>query len=219
MVTRENGLEWKKCKYLGSMLDTEADITRRKQQSMISFNQMKSKLQSSELSLSVRMRLFCCYVTSVFMYNSEIWRLTKKLENDIDVFHRRLLRKVLNIRYPFIISNKDLYERTNEKTWSSTILHRRLSWTGHLLRLKEETPAWLAFKESNKTSVRKGQGNKLTYNKLVDNDLRKVNNNISIINSNIRLLARNQGFWRSEVVGKSTAIANKCLRRSMMLIN
>jgi len=155
----------------------------------MTFNKMKSKLQSRKLSLHVRMRLFNCYITSIFLYNSELWVLTKRLENEIDIFQRNLLRKILNIYYPYVITNVDLYRRTKEKLWSSNIKTRRLRWTGHLLRLNEQTPAYSAFNESRKINLRQGQGNRLTWNKMIEKDLNELDTNISLKNTNIKLLA------------------------------
>ena len=100
---------WKKCKYLGTMLDTSTDIQRRKSLTYVAFNKYKKILTKRSLPLTLRMRLFEVYATSIFMYNSELWTLTKSEEKKIDAFHRSFLRQILNKRYPNIISNKNLY--------------------------------------------------------------------------------------------------------------
>ena len=102
-----DGIEesWKKCKYLGSYLDTTADFIRRKQLSNAAYSTYKITLESKKLKLKTRIRLFQAYVESIFLYNSELWTANKKLENDIDVFQRNLLRKILQIHYPHTISN------------------------------------------------------------------------------------------------------------------
>ena len=56
--------DWKKCKYLGTILDTEADIERRKNLTYISINTCRN------LSLYLRIRLFDVYATSIFKYKS-----------------------------------------------------------------------------------------------------------------------------------------------------
>ena len=114
--------EWRKCKYLGSLLGTEEDIKHRKQMTMTVFHKMQSKLQSKKISFTIRMKLFRTYITSVFLYNSELWTLTKKLENEIDVFQRNILKKIMKIKYPIIIKNDELYDRTNETPWSKVII-------------------------------------------------------------------------------------------------
>ena len=145
-ISSKSGDDWKQCKYLGSYLDTDSDILRRKQLSYAAFNQLKTKLTSRKLSLKVRMRLFNVYVTSIFLYNSELWTITKKIENTIDVFHRLLLRNILGRHYPNNISNIDLYRITKETSWTEVIRLRRLRWLGHMLRLDIDTPCNLALK-------------------------------------------------------------------------
>ena len=86
--------------------------------------------------------------SSVYLYNSELWTLNKTMNEKIDSFHRRLLRKVLNVKWPRIIRNNVLYEAAKVEKWSKIIKRRRLSWLGHLLRLDKQTPARLALKEA-----------------------------------------------------------------------
>ena len=153
-VSRESPTEWKKCKYLGSLLDTEEDINRRKGLTIGTYNQLKQFLQSRKATIITKMRIFNAYVCSVFLYNSELWTLTTKLEHKIDVFQRTLLRRTLNITKLDKVTNVDLYERTNSEPWSRTIKRRRLNWLGHLLRLPNETPARQALTEYNRAIKR-----------------------------------------------------------------
>ena len=45
------------------------------------------------------------------MYNSELWTLIQTLENSIDLFQRKLLRRIINVKWPRSISNEELYAR------------------------------------------------------------------------------------------------------------
>ena len=125
------GEEWKKCKYLGTLLDTEEDIKRRKQLANAAFIQYKEILTSKKIELKVRLRLFNAYISSVFLYNSELWTLTKTQENKIDTFQRNLLRRLLNIHWPFTISNEKLQEITCETNWSTNYQTKtsKLAWS------------------------------------------------------------------------------------------
>ena len=68
-----------------------------------------------------------CYVSSIFLYNSELWTLTKTKEKLIDSFHRKILRTAcVNIRWPKKLSNNKFYEITGVKPWSYTIKIRQL---------------------------------------------------------------------------------------------
>ena len=114
----------------------------------MSYNKYKNILESNKISLKVRIRLFNVYIASIFLYNSELWTLTKKLNNAIDIFQRALLKKMLKIHYPFIIRNETLYSRVQLTKWSESIQIRRLSWLDHLMRLDPNTPAQIALQES-----------------------------------------------------------------------
>ena len=153
-VTRNGCDKWRKCLLLGSYLGTEQDIKRRKGLSIAAIRSKKD-IFYGKLDVQTKMRGFNCYAGNVFLYNCELWGLTKTQLNAIDAFHRRLLRTaVLNIRYPRTISSQKLYEVTNATPWSEIITFRALSWFGHLYRLDKETPARkaleVALQESKK---------------------------------------------------------------------
>ena len=54
----------------------------------------------------------------------------------------------MNIRWPKIATNNEVYETTRQKPWSQVIEKRELSWFGHLIRLADDTPAKLALRNS-----------------------------------------------------------------------
>ena len=145
---------WKKCKYLGSMLDTNEDMKRRKSLALMSFNKLKYVLEDRKLSLEIKIQTLNALVKSVFLYNSELWTLTKKDEKKIDAFQRNLLRKIMNIKWPNKIRNEELYEKTKQTEWSKEVRKRRIRWYGHLQRLPDETPAKQALHESLRPTKR-----------------------------------------------------------------
>ena len=136
---------------------------------------------------------------------SELWTVTKSLENEIDVFQRNLLRKILKIRYPYTISNVDLYERTKETQWSKKLKTRRLSWTGHLLRLDENTPAHKALNEAkNKCKIYKRSSRK-NWIHVVNEDFESLKVGLSMADVEARNLALDREWWRNKVVAASRA--------------
>ncbi len=105
-VKRERPEDWKKCKYLENILDSAEDIKRRKQLARSPFIHHKHTLTSSKPTMKIRIRIFNAYITSTFSYNSELWTLTNKMEQQIDTFQRNILWKMLNIKWPHKITNK-----------------------------------------------------------------------------------------------------------------
>ena len=161
--------------------------------------------KSRNISEITKTRIFEAFVSSIFLYNSELWTVTPTVEKGIDSFQRRLLRKVIQISWPKIITNKQLYEKTKAKPWSQTIRRRRLTWVGHLMRLNEETPARRALDEYLKVSKRPVGHPKLTWWSLVLSDIKKYNNLNVNVESEVLLfrdlvkLCADRKAWRQAV--------------------
>ena len=175
-ASRENS-SWKKCKLLGSILDTENDLNRRMILAIETSKQLNYIFKSRKISTQVKVRILQTYIRSTYLYNSELWTLTKKLENTIDTFHRKQLRKILGIKWPKTISNKRLYKKTKQKPWSTEVRRRRLTWFGHMMRLSNNTPAKLALKKYLEPKKKPSGKPKRTWIKQILEDI-KNNSNI-----------------------------------------
>ena len=102
------------------------------------------------------------YLTSIFMYNSELWTLAKSQDKKNYAFHRQLLRQLLNIHYPSIMTNNDIYA-FRQHSWTDKINQNKLSFTGHILRLPEGTPARQALQIVLKSVTRPRGRQKTTW--------------------------------------------------------
>ena len=107
-IKRNGNEDWKTCKYLGSMLDTQKDINRRKGLGIAAYNKMKTILENKHVSTEVKMRIFNAYVSSIFMYNNELWTLTQAMNHEIDVYQRMFLRKIMKIKWQDKVTNENL---------------------------------------------------------------------------------------------------------------
>ena len=83
-------------------------------------------------------------MVSVIMYGSDSWSAPKHIYWKISATGK-YLRQILNYRYPYIISNKTLYERTNTVPLTERVLLSRWRMLGHVLRLPENSPAQAAM--------------------------------------------------------------------------
>ena len=202
-IKRGGGEEWRTCKYVGSLIDTYEDIKRRKKLAMAALNQHRHSLLSNKIRLKTRIRILNAYITSIFMYNSEVWTLTKKLEKEIDTFQRNILRKMLHIKWPYTISNINLYRRTKEKEWSKKIKIRRMRWLGHLLRLDENTPARQALEESLKRARRPQGQPKTTWIKKINEDLKSIREDLKLESQELVQLAADRVAWRAMTSGSA----------------
>ncbi len=57
-ITRGGDESWKKCEYLGSHLETEEDIKRRKSLAIATYNQMKHIIESKKTSRITIRRIY-----------------------------------------------------------------------------------------------------------------------------------------------------------------
>ena len=111
--TSSHGMD---CKLVGSKLETVNDIENREKLVNFSYSTLKPILSEKECRTDIKLSIFNTLIESIFPYNSEIWSLTQTLENEIDVFQRKLLRKIIGHRYAenreHWPSNNKLYKET-----------------------------------------------------------------------------------------------------------
>ena len=108
---------YKEIKLLGTKLDTKNDIIARKNKVWQPIQKFSNFFRSKRLSVSHKIRIFRAYVETTLLYNSETWALTPTLENSLDLFHRRLMRIAVNIRYPKKIRTQELKKRLDFEEW------------------------------------------------------------------------------------------------------
>ena len=168
--------DWRKCKYLGSLLDTSCDIRRRKQSAMTAYQRLKPVFQDRSLPPKQKAAIFTALISSIFLYNCEIWTMRENDNNEIDGYQRKILRWMLGIRWPAKLSDEEVYRRTGLTPWSTQITTRRLRWFGHANRLNPETPASRALNDTINTDTKKPRGGqRMTWMKCLQKDLNKAN--------------------------------------------
>ena len=141
------------------------------------------------------------YIQCVFLYNSELWTVTKSIEHKIDVFQRNILRKILGYNWIKRISNESLYEKTKLEAFSVIVKRRRLRWLGHLLRLNPETPARISLEECLRPDkLYKGRP-KITWLHVIKEDFKNEypSQNIRDIFEKISILCQDRDSLREKI--------------------
>lgn len=96
---------------------------------------LKTVWRSTSLSIYTKIRIFKSNVLSVLLYGSECWKTTAAIEQKLEVFQIKCLRRILQIFWPNVISNEDLRDRTGMTTMAERIQERRWRWLGHVCRM------------------------------------------------------------------------------------
>jgi len=174
-IINKDDTDWKKCKIVGSYLGTEEDFKRRKTLTNYTFATIKPIFRDHHLTKKTKLRIFSALIESVFLYNSEVWTVTKPLERAIDVFQRQILRTIFNIRWTSgnWLSNDALYEEFHQIPWSIKIERKRLLWFSHCARLDNDTPVFKALIHCLEPGSKYRGGQKTTLLSVIEKDLKK----------------------------------------------
>jgi len=76
-------------------------------------------------------------------YASETWTLTKRDRKQLNIFERKVYRRILGPVYDNekenwrILTNKEIYVRVKKPNVIETIRLNRLRWFGHVQRMEE----------------------------------------------------------------------------------
>ena len=186
--------------YLGSNVDkvggTDADIRARIGKARGAFNQLKSIWSSSNISRKTKLRIFNTTVKPVLLYGAETWRTTVSTTRRIQTFVNFCLRNILRIRYPDVISNQELWERTNQQPIEHEIKRKRWRWLGHTLRKPAENITRTALKWNPQGKRKRGRPRN-TWRRDLEADFR----GLGLSWNELERAAQDRPGWRGLVDG------------------
>jgi hypothetical protein len=94
-------------------------------------------------------------------YASETWTLTKRDRKQLNIFERKVYRRILGPVYDNkkenwkILTNKEIYASVKKPTIIETISLNRLRWFGHVQRMEENrTPKRVLYMNLGTTRLR-----------------------------------------------------------------
>jgi hypothetical protein len=111
--------------YLGSMVAKDGgavqDILQQIRKANGAFIQLYPVWKNNRISTRTKLRIFRSNVKSLLLYGSETWKVIKSTTSKLQTFVNRCLRRILNIHWPEVISNEELWRRTGEAEMSMQI--------------------------------------------------------------------------------------------------
>lgn len=130
-------------KYLGSIITSDNNEAREVQARVKAANRayfaLLSIMKSRDVRRDTKILLYKTLIRSVATYGCETWATTQRSANVLDVFERKLLRRIYGpiqkngmwkVRY-----NRELYQLYGAPELSTYIGLMRLRWAGHVQRL------------------------------------------------------------------------------------
>ena len=184
--------------YLGSTLSSDGDIMTeikiRIGKAASAFNNLNNIWKSRKISRTTKMKLYRSNVRTVLLYGAETWRTNKTIESKLRGFEGRCLRRILNIRWPQTISNKDVQEKTGINDINLEITKRRWRWLGHVLRMDSTRHTKTALYWTPQGQRKRGRP-KGTWRRTIEEEMKPSNQTWN----GLGILARNRGNWRTAV--------------------
>lgn len=182
--------------YLGSNVSKDGgcvkDVEQRVNKARYAFGQLKKIWRANNIHLDLKIKIFNACVKSVLLYGCETWFVTNTIEAKLQAFVNRCLRNILGVWWPNVISNKDLWTKTNQNNINVEIKRRKYGWIGHTLRKDENVICHQALEWNPQGSRRQGRP-KTTWRRTVMQESGKKSF------GEMRTIARNRVRWRNYV--------------------
>ena len=114
----------------------------------------------------------------------------------VQTFINSCLRRILRIRWPIIINNEDLWQRTNQRPADAEIMMRRWRWIGYTLR-KPSTSITRQALSSNPQGKRKRGRPRNSWRRDMEADIKRL----GLTWSQLERKSQNRDSWRTLVGG------------------
>jgi hypothetical protein len=135
--------------YLGVIISSDGTIDRelsaRIGKASGAFNQLVNIWKNRNIQTNTKIRIYKAAVLAILLYGSEVWNITKKQQQRIEVFHQRCLRGILRIKWYHRTRNVDVLERARNSPIETFVGANRLRWFGHVSRMPESRTPKLKY--------------------------------------------------------------------------
>ena len=106
------------------------------------FRRLSNIWKSGSLGLNIKLQLYTAVVVSTAIYASETWKSTRTVQNKLDVFHLRNLRKIIGVTWKDKVSNAEVLARAGQRRLQDIVGERRFRFAGHVMRLRLDPRNW-----------------------------------------------------------------------------
>ena len=189
--------------YLGSKVtaagDCTTEISTRISKAGQAFGMLRNIWKCTNFSTGTKMRIFKSNVMSVLLYGSECWKTTSMIEQKLEVFQNKCLRRIVRVFWPNVISNDDLLKKTGMCKVSDTIRDRRWRWLGHVYRMSADAIPRTALRWTPQGKRNRGRP-KETWRRTVEKELKSK----GLTLQTAARAAADRDQWRSLTVASST---------------
>ena len=145
--------------------DEDKEIEKRLSRGSRAVGSLRRLLKSKEVSRAAKIRMYRTIIRPTVVYGCETWIMTKKNENRLAVWERKILRGIFGgVKTEEGLwrqrSNNEIQELYGQSTISQYVKAQRLRWLGHVCRMSETRHSKRALEEGEGGKKRRGRPKK-----------------------------------------------------------
>ena len=201
-------------KYLGAHLSDDckldSEISYRISQASRAVGRLKTRvLKNNNLSTRTKIDVYTAVCLSILMYGSESWTLYARHLKDLEAWHIRNLRSVLNVTWKDKLTHEEIFRRTGSTSIESQLGRRNLRWMGHVIRMDDSRlPKQVLYGELS-SGLRKAGGQKKRHKDYIKTVLKSFDIPPALLES----LASDRSGWRSKCYDGARKCEQKRIER------
>lgn len=167
--------------YLGVTLtnrgDEEKEIEKRLAKGSRAAGMFASILNAKNITRAVKLRVYQTIIRPTVTYACETWTLTKKEENKLEIWERKILRRIfggIKVQDEFRRrTNREIYELYKNPNIAQVVRTQRARWLGHIARMSEKRWVKRILMEGGGGKRRRGRPRKKWLEEVLK-DMRQV---------------------------------------------
>lgn len=131
-----------KFKYLGSTISNDGSLDNEISARICKASQALGRLRTRVLNQrsirsSTKLKVYRAVVLTSLLYGCESWTLYRRHLKQLERFHMRSLRSILNIKWQDRVTNIEVLDRAEMISIEAMILKSQLCWVGHVTRMED----------------------------------------------------------------------------------
>ena len=128
--------------YLGSTISRDgsldAGMRLRIQRTSTTFGALEKRLWCDHgISVKTKISVYSTCVLSVLLYSSECWTTQRRQLRQLERFHQKCLRWVLNVKWQSMIPDTDILKKAECLSIEAMVMRNWLRWSGHVVRMED----------------------------------------------------------------------------------
>ena len=161
-----------------------------------SLGRLRSRVMDNRnIKLSTKLKVYKTVVRTSLLYGCETWTLYRQQIKQLECFHMRSLRRIMDIRWKDKVTNLQVLDRANAVSIEALLLKAQLRWTGHVIRMDaSRMPRQIIYGELVRGSRKKGRPKK-RYKDCIKETLKQC----SLPPRDLETSAQDRPGWRASI--------------------